>query len=450
VEERAGERRLSCRHLCWRAISAAFLQFALCLTAFGGEPLLGPSEERVIQYEATTNLNDPVAVLERRLLAGNARLDYDSTHGYLPSLLKALGVSQSSQGLVFSRTSSQADQTSPHSPRAIYFGDQVSLGWVPKGADIDLIAIDPRVGPVFYTLAQQPAKVPRFERRTDCMRCHLGPRTSFVPGLVVRSFYTAADGTPLTTVVNFINGHNSPLAERWGGWYVTGTHPRDLHLGNLFVADSTQIDRLDLSRGANVTDLRPYFDTAPYLSRDSDMISLLVLEHQVRMQNLLTRANYETRYALDELSAPRRPDAIGSPDWPRQRIALAGEDLLQYMLFRDEAPLHGPLKGTSDFARQFARLGPRASDGRSLRQFDLNSRLFRYPCSYLIYSPAFDALPDAMKEFLWARLDQILSGNDHSPTYAAFAAPDRQAVLQILRETKPEFAAWLRDKSGSR
>ncbi|MDB6064088.1 MAG: hypothetical protein JWR26_296 [Pedosphaera sp.] len=424
-------------------------QVALCLAAFG-QSVLGPSEERIIQYEAATNLQDPVAMLQRLLASGKARLDFDPARGYLPSLLKALDVRQSSQALVFSRSSSQADQTSPHSPRAVYFSDQVSLGWVPKGTNIDLIAIDPRVGPVFYTLPQQPARVPRFERRTDCMGCHLGPRTSFVPGLVVRSFYTAADGTLVANVANFVNGHNSPLAERWGGWYVTGTHPHELHLGNLFVSDSAQIDRLDLSRGANVTDLRPYFDTAPYLSRDSDMIALLVLEHQVRMQNLLTRANYETRYALDELSAPRPPNAIGSPDWPRQRIALAGEDLLQYMLFRDEALLHGPLKGTSIFARQFARIGPHASGGRSLRQFDLNSRLFRYPCSYLIYSPAFDALPGPMKEFLWTRLEQILSGNDHSPAYAAFAAPDRQAVFQILRETKPEFAAWLKDKRAPR
>lgn len=416
--------------------------------AFARQDVLGPTEERIIQYETTTNLQDPVAVLQHQLAADKARLDFVPIRGYLPSLLKALNVSRSSQMLVFSRTSSQADQTSPHSPRAIYFGDSVSLGWVPKGADIDLIAIDPLVGPVFYTLAQQRAKVPHFERRLDCMRCHLTARTSFVPGLILRSFYTAADGTPVATVANFVNGHNSPLNERWGGWYVTGTHPQELHLGNLFAADSDQINRLDMHSGANVTDLRPYFDTAPYLSRDSDIVALLVLEHQVRMQNLLTRANYETRYAMDELSTPRQPNAIGSPDWPRQRIAIAGEELLQYMLFRDEAPLHGPIKGTSDFARQFARLGPRASSGRSLRQFDLNSRLFRYPCSYLIYSPAFDALPKPMMEFLWTRLEQILSGHDQSPAYASFAAADRQAVLQILRETKPEFAAWLKDKSA--
>ena len=184
------------------------------------------------------------------------------------------------------------------------------------------------------------------------MRCHLGPRTSLVPGLIVRSFYTSTNGTPLATVANFVNGHNSPLPERWGGWYVTGTHPNELHLGNLLISDSTQIHHLDRGRGANVTDLRPFFDTRKYLTPDSDIIALLVLEHQVRMQNLLTRANYETRYALDELSTPRPPNAIGSPDWPRQRIACRlARNFSNTCSFATTAPLHGPhQRCTSSFA----------------------------------------------------------------------------------------------------
>jgi hypothetical protein len=410
-----------------------------------GDPVLGPAEERVIHYDATTNLQDPVAVLQRRLTAGKARLEFDSARGYLPSLLRALKLLPSSQMLVFSRTSSQADQTSPHSPRAIYFSDSVSAAWVPAAPLIDLIAIDPTLGPVFYTLPQERSRAPTFQRRTDCMRCHLGPRTSFVPGLVVRSFYTAPDGEPLASVLNFVNGHNSPLSERWGGWYVTGTHPNEFHLGNVLVASTADIDHLERSPGPELRDLRSRFNTTLYLTPHSDLVALLVLEHQVRMQNLLTRANYETRYALNDLSSGslRPSDAVGSPDWPRQRIVQAGEDLLQYMLFRDEARLHGPLGGTTTFASDFARLGPRASDGRSLRQFDLQTRLFRYPCSYLVYSPAFDALPLQMKEFLWMRLEEILSGRDRSRAYADFPQSDREAVLQILRETKPEFAAWL-------
>ncbi len=425
-------------------------QALFCLSAFAGEtPNDGASPNRAIQYLVATNLQDPVAVLQRQIAAGKTQLKFDSSRGYLPALLEALGVQRSSQCLVFSKTSCQAHETSPQTPRALYFNDEVSLGWVPNGTDIDVIAIDPRVGPVFYTLEQKPAAAPHFEVRDECMRCHFGGRTTFLPELVVRSFYTAPDGKPLSGAANYVS-HESPLSDRWGGWYVTGKHPNELHLGNLFVADRSQIDQVDRRRGANVTDLGPYFDTSRYLSSGSDIVALLVLEHQARMQNLLTFAYDETRLALEEMNTPRQPGAIGSPDWPRERIALAGEKLLQYMLFREEAALRGPIEGTSDFARQFAQTGPRTADGRSLRQFDLNSRLFKYPCSYLIYSPAFDALQDPMKDFLWKRLEQILAGEDHSAAYATFAAADREAVLQILRETKSEFAAWLKKKIASR
>jgi hypothetical protein len=136
--------------------------------------------------------------------------------------------------------------------------------------------------------------------------------------------------------------------------------------------------------------------------------------------------------------------ASSHSDWPRQRIALAGEMLLEYMLFRNEAPLHGPVRGSSDFAKQFQAAGPRAPDGRSLRDFDLQTRLFKYPCSFLIYSPAFDALPIPMKEYLWQRLAQILKGEERTGVYASMPDEDRRNILEILRETKPEFAELLR------
>jgi hypothetical protein len=418
-------------------------------SSFGQEALLGDAEERVIHYESPDGLADPVARLQKRLADGTARLSFERARGYLPALLRALQVPVSSQALVFSKTSSQRDQTSPQTPRAVYFGDDISIAWVPGGPVIDLAAVDPNRGPIFYTLEQRPDGPPQFTHRTDCLRCHFGPKTLNVPGLVVGSFYTASNGMPLAKVDGFVNGHNSPLSERWGGWYVTGTHSGDVHLGNLFASDPEHPDQLDLSDAVSsrgLTDLRTRFDTSRYLSPHSDLVSLLVLEHQVRMQNLLTRANYETRYALNRQPEDARTPPQGdlAPDWPRQRIALAGERLLEYLLFRDEAALHGPVKGTSDFAREFQRRGPRASKGRSLRQLDLQTRLCRYPCSFLIYSSAFDALPKEMKVYLWGRLQQILTGQDQSATYATLTARDRQEVLDILRETKPEFAAWLR------
>jgi hypothetical protein len=426
----------------------AFISFAVAARPAFAEPILGEAEERIIRYEAN-DMVDPVSLLQKQLDNGTIRLKFETNRGYLLSLLEALRIPVSSQGLVFSKTSTQREHISPQTPRAVYFSDEVSLAWVPGGEVIDVAAVDPTRGPIFYTLAQNPDGRPKFARGTDCMQCHLGSKTLAVPGLLVQSAYTTSSGKPLAAVDGFVNGHNSSLRERWGGWYVTGTHPNELHLGNTFVADAGHPELTDLQAGANVTDLRSRFDTSHYLSPHSDLVALLVLEHQVRMQNLITRANYETRYALHEQR--RRNDGTNNlqPDWPQQRIALAGELLLEYMLFRNEASLKGPVKGTSDFAAHFERAGPFDSGGRSLRQLDLNTRLFRHSCSFLIYSPGFDALPCEMKMFLWRRLEQILNGQDTSVTYASMTAPDRRAVLQILNETKPEFAEWMRKRVQS-
>jgi hypothetical protein len=259
--------------------------------------------------------------------------------------------------------------------------------------------------------------------------------------LIVRSVHTAPDGTALAQVIGFVNGHNSPLEERWGGWYVSGTHAGALHLGNSF-ASAANPESNDLRAGTNVTDLRGRFDSARYPSPHSDIVALLVLEHEVRMHNLITHASYETRLALAE--NPHLASSFQKEDWPQARIRRAGEMLLEYMLFRNEAPLKGPVKGTSSFATEFEADGPRDAKGRSLRQLDLKTRLLRYPCSFLIYNQSFDALPGEMKDYLWQRLDEILSGQDRSPTYAGMTAEDRQAVLEILRDTKPEFNQWLR------
>jgi hypothetical protein len=425
-------------------IIPVMLAFALVRSA--AQEAVTTPEERVIQYHSNEGLRDPVTKLEQRLASGKTRLRFEGVRGYLPDLLKELRITISSQSLVFSKTSPQKDHINPKNPRAVFFSDDACVAWVPGGDFIEVAGIDPSRGPIFFRLDQKQDRPPRFERAEDCMSCHWGHQTQFVPGLILRSVYTTADGTALAQVPGFVNGHISPLEDRWGGWYVTGTHAGSQHLGNTFVASLEQRDKLDLSQGANVTSLKDRFDTSRYLSPDSDIVALLVLEHEVRMHNLVTRANYETRLALDE-----RPESEGghglqgvAPEWPKQRIELAGELLLSYMLFRDEAPLKGLVKGTSGFAEQFQKQGPKASGGRSLRQLDLKSRLLRYPCSFLIYSESFNALPGEMKAYLWRRLEQILTGKDQSPGYATLTASDKKNVLEILRETKPEFAEWLK------
>jgi hypothetical protein len=367
-----------------------------------------------------------VACLQSRLAGRNDTLRFQPTRGYLASLLRALQVPVSSQTLVFSKTSLQSELVGPKTPRAVYFNDSVYVSWVPGGSTIDITSSDPEKGPIFYTLDQQAPTKPRFARGEQCFQCHLAPETLNVPGPLVRSMIVAPDGRPLSQVDDFITGDGSRMKNRWGGWYVTAAEASFEHLGNSF-ANQPHLT-------GTLPNLQGRIDTARYLSPGSDIVALLVLTHQMKMQNLITRANYETRFALSQETEPAMI---------HQRIARVAEPLLQYLLFRNERPLAGPVRGTSHFANDFQKSGPFDSSHRSLRQLDLRTRLMRYPCSYLIYSPAFDSLPAELKTYLWRRLFEILSGQDKSQPYETMSAADRLAVLEILRDTKPEFSATL-------
>jgi len=107
------------------------------------------------------------------------------------------------------------------------------------------------------------------------------------------------------------------------------------------------------------------------------------------------------------------------------------------MFFVEEAPLAEPIEGVSSFTKTFPERGPRDSKGRSLRDFDLKTRLFRYPLSFAIYSPTFDALPDAARERFTKRIREVLTGVDRSAKFAKLTDQDRTAIVEILRETKP-------------
>jgi hypothetical protein len=397
-----------------------------------------------VRYSATP-ATDTVAQLQARIDRGEVRLARSDHHGYLESVLSALRIPVSSQLLVFSKTSFQRERISPRSPRAIYFNDQAYVGWVKGGPVLEISTVDPQLGAVFYLLDQDAAGKPRFARQSyECLSCHNSSLTKGVPGHVVRSVYPGRDGLPLLAAGTFLTTDASPLEQRWGGWYVTGTHGEQRHMGNLTVKDTEQAADLDRDPGANVTDLRRYFDARPYLARHSDLVALLVLEHQAQVQNLITRANYETRRALayeealnKELGAP----AGSHRDSTLSRIRSVAEPLTRALLFSGAAPLSSPVAGTAGFAAEFAKEGPRDPQGRSLREFDLKRRLFRYPCSYLLYSDAFAALPAPAKEYVYRRLREVLSGGDQSAEFAHLSLADRRAVREILTATHREFAA---------
>jgi hypothetical protein len=397
-----------------RAFLAGIVLVAAGVTAIG-------------QSSQSAILNDPVAVLGRQIGSGEVKLAYSQNGwGYLPSLLKHLDLNLDSQILVFSKTSFQLTKISPKTPRAIFFNDKVAVGSVQDGSVFEFTALDPSQGLIFYTMDTQQAAVPRFERRfSECLNCH-GPAN----GLVVSSVYPSAEGMPFVTGT-FFEGidQRTPIENRWGGWYVTGTHGSMRHMGNAVAPNPDRPFDLDQSNSQNLTSLADRLDVSKYLSPTSDIVALLTIEHQARMTNLITAISQQFRRALN----------YGALESSRASLDRAVGDLVDYMLFVDEAPLHDPIRGVSTFTETFPQRGPRDKRGRSLRDFDLQKRLFRYPLSYMIYSDIFEGMPAAARERIYRRLYDVLTGKDQSAKFANLSSEDRSAILQILTDTKPNL-----------
>ena len=401
-------------------------------------------ERPPIDYHARDS-HDAVAELGRKIEAGAIELEYDAERGYLPSLLELLGISSSTQGLVFSKTSFQLRRISPERPRALYFNDDTYIGFVPGGDVIELSGVDPELGAVYYTLDQARAEQPSFVRdRGQCLVCHASSRTQGVPGHLVRSVFADVTGQPLLGSGTYTTDHRSPFVERWGGWYVTGTHGDMRHLGNVTTADRNAARDPDTETGANVTSLEDRIDTSPYLESTSDIVALMVLEHQTQMHNFFTLAAFETRSAIHHdgiMNEVLERPADHRSESTERRIAAVADKLVRYLFFVDEFPLTSPVAGVSAFTEEFAELGPEDSRGRSLRDFDLQQRLFHFRCSYLIYSEAFAALPGPVAEVVHQRIADVLAGGD--PQIDHLDAEERTAIREILIETHPQLRAVL-------
>lgn len=377
-----------------------------------------------IRYDSTQT-TDPIAKLNGRLKSGAVTLERRGPSGYLQSVLEALHVPVESQLLVFSKTSFQAPKIGPQNPRALYFSDTLAVGWVRGGEVLEFVGQDPTQGSVFYTMSQA-SDTPVFERNDACVSCHASEATHYVPGMFIGSVFPGVDGTTMYGPA-YTTDHRSPFEIRWGGWFVTGTHHAARHMGNAVATDPADLSAMITPSTVHVTDLEGRFDKTGYLSLNSDLVALLVIEHQAKMLNLITRVGWESR--------------IGEKESGRT-VDQAAAELVDYLLFVDEAPLPGPIAGTTKFAEVFSAPGPRDSRGRSLRDLSLETRLLRYPCSYLIYSAPFDALPAKAKTAVYARMWEILSGQERDRRYAVLTPADRRAILEILTETKPDAAAY--------
>ncbi len=430
------EQRILCEMRFGLCALAAGLIVSVIFVAAQGDRNRSLSERSVnwsnhpaIQYRAPTTA-DPVAKLMQDVDAGRVQLRRNGPSGYLRSVLDALHVPVDSQIMVFAKDSVQANRISSGNPRALFFNDAAVVGWV-SGGFIELASQDPKQGVIFYVLQESILGAPSFARRDSCLSCHYSSSAVDVPGMLARSF------------LQYNVTHRVPFEKRWGGWYVTGQGGGP-HLGNVDVAHLSDVP--PPTGTLNWSTLENRFDTSGYLAPQSDVVALLVFEHQMHMMNLLTRIGWEAR-VLDFRRGKTVDQLRGNGDDPTDdtmSLDDAAEEFVDYMLFVEGAPLHGPIRGATDFGGQFSAMGPRDHRGRSLRQLDLQTRLFTYPCSYMIYSAQFDGLPATARAAIYQRMWRALSGRVHDPAYARLSADSRAAIVEILRDTKPDLPVYFR------
>jgi hypothetical protein len=395
--------------------------------------------------------HNAIARLQERLERGEIQLKFVPGRGYLDSVLQALGIDRSSQTLVYSKTSLQFELISAATPRAIYFDDDTYVAWPPETKFLEISTMDGVLGPVFYTLPNTDPATTRFDRETlRCLTCHdtYSLMGGGVPRFLFMSSPVTVSGEPLTTDISIETTDATPIQERWGGWYVTGKPDGLLHLGNIQASDPVKspvtFASLKVSRPGTLAKLDGVIDTRPYLTNHSDVVALLVFEHQVYIENLISRANFKARTLVARENDGRVDDSLSWAQLPpkAQPIVKAMlEPLVKALLLVDAAPLPGRITGNSGFDSWFQAHGPRDRQGRSLRELDLKTRLFRYPLSYMVYSAGFDGLPAYAREYVYRRLADVLSGRDRSASYARLSDADRATLLEILTQTKPAFAA---------
>jgi hypothetical protein len=399
-------------------------------------PFFSSRRHRAIAYDRDSS--DPVSALGRKIETGAARLRHDKTSGYLMSVLEALKVPVESQSVVFSKTSLQAHYINPSNPRAIFYTDEIAVGFVRDAPLLEIATLDPQQGVVFFVIDQKPVDRPQILRSDSCLSCHETRNTLGIPGLLARSMGVGEGGQTKLQLGTYNSDHRSPFEERWGGWFITGTAGTARHMGNTTLQADATTSRPSAAPKPLVT-LDGKFNLEGYPSPYSDVAAVMVLNHQVGMTNLLTRVAWESRIALHEIER-----SAEEKDAADRLIEANVHELADYMLFTDEPALPGRFESTSGFQTVFAAAGPMDRRGRSLRQLDLGKRLMRYPCSYMIYSHAFENLPAVVKDALYARMWVILSGKEKAAKYARLSAADRAAIVGILLETKSGLPSYFK------
>lgn len=419
------------------ALACLALLMPLCLRADE------PYEQAPIFY-SETEPQDPAQRLEKLMRAGKVKVDRTDAWTVMRDLMLHLGIPEESQVMVFSKTSKQNDRIHPQTPRVVYFGDEAYIGYC-LGGSIEVATVDPRLGPIFYLLDPyvDEKKPLHFERDASCLSCHGGVFSPGVPGVLVRSVFPGPEGHPMMSQGSTVVDSTTPFASRWGGWYVTGKHGDSLHRGNVTARELADGScEIPVEKGANITSLSAFFDTSLYKRPTSDIVALMVLEHQTGVQNALTKANHASLRAMHmqvnlqrELGEPVLHEPVGTA---LRIIERCVEDVLDALLFKDEAPLpEGGIEGDGAFQTAFLKKAHRSEEGRSLRDFQLHTRLFKYRCSYMIHSQTFLNLSPPLKERVLGRLTAILDGTEARDRYDYLGTSERRHIRSILGTLLP-------------
>lgn len=389
-----------------------------------------------IKYSETAS-NDAVARMAKEIESGDWVLPPSDGKEFLRAVLKKLDIPEESQVLVFSKTSLQNSLINQRNPRALYFSMDAYVGWMP-GGKVEVIIQDEKLGPVFYTIdppfGDRPAKV---VRATDsCLQCHATSRTSGVPGMFIRSVVPDQNSHPILSAGTSLVTDSTPLKDRWGGWYVSGSsdHP---HLGNRWVPDS-ELDGVEFpAEVSKLDDLSSLIDTSKYLQPTSDIVALMVLEHQCRTHNLMTKAKMSFLRAQYFQKSYSDEEDLSSPDGMSWKTAdSTAKEIVNAFLFADEVDPGGDgVEGSEAFAGAFAKRGVKTEKGKSLRDFRLYGRIFKNRCSYMVHSLAFKGLPDMVKERVFFHLRHALE----SETDNHLSSREKKTVRGILEETVPGF-----------
>jgi hypothetical protein len=457
-------RKLFHRVALSRAVAASVVAFGFLAgtttSAFADGSSFPPPVRSQLRYDmdypsvaygekATQNA---IARLQEKLDSGEVKLKFAGKRGYLDSLLDALDIDPSSQVLVYSKTSLQIHVIDATTPRAVYFNDHTYVAWLHQNSDmVEIMTMDDQRGAVFYSMTNRQRPTLTLDRETSrCLTCHdtYSMSGGGVPRFMVMSVLVNVEGQRIGSEVGAETTDASPIAERWGGWFVTGQVGKQTHQGNILVRSRADLARDQPASRMNLSTLQGLLDTEPYVTDKSDVVALLVLEHQAMVHNLVTRASFKSRTVLGRSGVPETTERWSAltPD-VQKRLKPLTEPLVRALLFVNAAPYSGQIASSSGFDKWFEAQGPRTRDGLSLRKLDLRTRLLKYPLSYLVYSPEFHALPAPLRDQVFGRIAEVLTGQDRDPAFNHLSADDKTAILKILAETHPEFAAILRERA---